>query len=54
MTFDDWISLSKQVSLVIFFVTFVGIVFWAFRPANRNRYEKIGRQLQDEDNDPNA
>lgn len=54
MNFDDWVVLSKQFSLVVFFITFVAILVWAFWPANRQRFDKIGHSLQEEDKDPPA
>ncbi|MBF0158435.1 MAG: cbb3-type cytochrome c oxidase subunit 3 [Magnetococcales bacterium] len=49
MTFDQWLLLSKQVALVIFFITFVGVVVWAFWPGHRQRFEQQGRRLLEEE-----
>ena len=35
------LSVYAQVALVIFFVTFVGIVLWTFARRNRARYDKM-------------
>ncbi|MBF0098423.1 MAG: cbb3-type cytochrome c oxidase subunit 3 [Magnetococcales bacterium] len=51
MSFDEWFALSRQVALVIFFLAFVGILFWAYRPKNKDRFEQEARAIID-DHDP--
>ncbi|WP_130472973.1 cbb3-type cytochrome oxidase subunit 3 [Candidatus Magnetaquicoccus inordinatus] len=51
MSFDEWLSLSRQFALVLFFLLFVGIIFWAYRPKNKEHFEKEGRAIVD-DHDP--
>ncbi|MBF0124794.1 MAG: cbb3-type cytochrome c oxidase subunit 3 [Magnetococcales bacterium] len=52
MTFDQWLLLSKQAALVIFFATFVGVVLWAFWPSHRQRLEQQGRRILEEEEGP--
>lgn len=50
MVFNDLLVRSKEIALVLFFVVFVGIVLWAFWPGNRDRFEKEGKKiLEDEE-----
>lgn len=54
MNFNEMMLLSKEISLVLFFLFFVGVLYWAFRPGNRKRFEDAGRMiLKDDDvNEP--
>ncbi|MBF0370784.1 MAG: cbb3-type cytochrome c oxidase subunit 3 [Magnetococcales bacterium] len=52
MEFDEIFLLSKEIALVWFFLLFVAIVFWAFRPANKKRFEKMSRMALDDDDEP--
>lgn len=38
-----WI-ISKQFALIYFFIIFCGILFWAFRGKNKDRFEE-GRHM---------
>ncbi|MBF0183572.1 MAG: cbb3-type cytochrome c oxidase subunit 3 [Magnetococcales bacterium] len=48
MSFDEWYSLGKQFALVLFFLLFVGILFWAYRPKNKARFEQEARAILDD------
>lgn len=43
-TFSSWFG------LILFIVLFAGIVFWAYRPKNKNKFEAYGSiPLRDDD-----
>ena len=42
------INLIRTGVTLVSFVLFIAIVIWAFRPANRNRFEADGRMLFDD------
>ncbi|HIJ85610.1 MAG: hypothetical protein HW380_1595 [Magnetococcales bacterium] len=49
MDFEKMVLLSKEFSLILFFLLFLAIVIWAFWPGNRQRFEKEGEKILDED-----
>ncbi|MEO5330600.1 MAG: cbb3-type cytochrome c oxidase subunit 3 [Magnetococcus sp. YQC-5] len=52
MTTDEMLLFSRQFSLVLFFLLFVGIVLWAYWPKNKERFEKEARSILEEPDDP--
>lgn len=51
MEFNTLMLYSKEFSLIVFFLVFLGIVFWAYWPGNRDRFKKEGEKiLEDDDN----
>ena len=48
MSFEEWLSFSRLFSMVLFFLLFVGIVIWAFWPANKPRFEREARTVLDD------
>lgn len=46
MTMD--MTLLREVTTVVSFATFVGIVFWAVYPGNKERFEQAARLPLDE------
>ncbi|MBF0285819.1 MAG: cbb3-type cytochrome c oxidase subunit 3 [Magnetococcales bacterium] len=52
MNFNEMMLFSKQFSLVWFFLIFVIVLFWAFRPSHKKRYEEAGRSILREDDEP--
>jgi cytochrome c oxidase cbb3-type subunit 4 len=42
-------GLMHSIATVFAFVAFIGICWWAYRPANRARFEHIGRAPLDSD-----
>lgn len=34
------LAIFAEIGLVLFFITFLGITWWVFRPANRQRWVK--------------
>ena len=49
MDFDSMLRLSKEFSLVWFFLIFVGVVAWAYWPGHKKRFEDEGNRLLDDD-----
>lgn len=41
-SFDFIHDLSRGFGVVYFMILFVGIVFWAYRPKNRKKFEEHG------------
>ncbi|MBF0423525.1 MAG: cbb3-type cytochrome c oxidase subunit 3 [Magnetococcales bacterium] len=51
MTFDEMMVVSKEVSLILFFILFLGVIGWAYWPGHRTRFENEGKKiLEEEDN----
>ncbi|MEO5362335.1 MAG: cbb3-type cytochrome c oxidase subunit 3 [Magnetococcus sp. DMHC-8] len=48
MDVTDWMRVSRQISLVLLFVLFVGIVVWSFWPGNKSRFEKAAQAILDD------
>lgn len=44
------INLIRTLVTLASFVVFIAIVFWAYRPSNRNRFEADGRIVFEESN----
>ena len=42
-------GLMHSIATVAAFLAFVGVVWWAYRPANRQRFENIGRAALEND-----
>lgn len=42
-------GLMHSIATVAAFLAFIGVVWWAYRPANRARFEDIGRSALDTD-----
>ena len=42
-------GLMHSIATVCAFIAFIGICWWAYRPANRARFEHIGRSALDTD-----
>ncbi len=42
------INLIRTLVTLVSFLIFLAIVFWAYRPANRNRFEADGQIVFDE------
>ncbi|MDF2445508.1 MAG: cbb3-type cytochrome c oxidase subunit 3 [Moraxellaceae bacterium] len=38
-----------SIATVLAFLAFIGVCWWAYRPANRERFEHIGRSALDND-----
>jgi cbb3-type cytochrome oxidase subunit 3 len=53
MNADEMLLLSREFSLVLFFLLFVGILFWAFWPKNKERFDREARRIL-EDRDENG
>ncbi len=49
MDFNDMLRWSKEFALVWFFLVFVGILFYAFWPGNKDRFDKAGRMAMEDD-----
>lgn len=54
MSFEQMEMYSKIISLVIFFGVFVGVLYWAYRPGNKKRFEEDGRSILNDDEPPPA
>jgi len=39
MPFEDLVSLTRAIGLIVFLALFVGMFVWVFRPGSRRRYE---------------
>lgn len=52
MEFNTIMSWSKQFALVLFFLFFVGVLFWVMRPGSKEGYERAGRMPLDDDPPP--
>lgn len=51
MDLNELVSWARQAWVLWLLILFVGIVFWAFRPKNKQRFEDLGHiPLRDEDN----
>lgn len=42
------LAIFAEVGLVLFFIAFLGIVWWVFRPANRKRWTNDARMPLDD------
>lgn len=42
-------GLMHSIATVFAFIAFIGICWWAWRPANRARFEQLGRSALDTD-----
>lgn len=51
---DDLVALFRQFWVVWLMAIFVGIVFWAYRPKNRKRFERDAHIIFDEQSDENS
>jgi cytochrome c oxidase cbb3-type subunit 4 len=52
---SDIVSWARQAWVVWLLILFVGIVFWAFRPKNKDRFEDHGKiPFRDEENGGNG
>ncbi|MBF0107858.1 MAG: cbb3-type cytochrome c oxidase subunit 3 [Magnetococcales bacterium] len=49
MTFGELMLWSKEIALVLFFLTFLAIVAWAFWPGNRSRFQREGARILEEE-----
>lgn len=47
MTYNTVATFSQVLSLLMFIAMFVGVIIFAFRPANRARFETIQRRALD-------
>ncbi|MEO5364957.1 MAG: cbb3-type cytochrome c oxidase subunit 3 [Magnetococcus sp. WYHC-3] len=52
MEYARIVAFTKEFALVWFFLFFVGVIVWAYWPANKKRFEDAGRSLFDEDDAP--
>jgi cytochrome c oxidase cbb3-type subunit 4 len=43
MEFHDVKALSGSIGLAFFFLFFLGVLIWTFRPGSRKRYDAAGR-----------
>ena len=49
MDFDSLLRLSKEFSLIWFFLVFVGIVIWAYWPANKKEFDDTAKRMLEDD-----
>lgn len=42
-------GLMHSIATVAAFLAFIGVCWWAYRPANRQRFESIGRSALESD-----
>ncbi|MBF0460728.1 MAG: cbb3-type cytochrome c oxidase subunit 3 [Magnetococcales bacterium] len=49
MDFQEWYTWSQSVTLVWFFVLFVGIVVWVYWPSRQKKYDEAARKILEED-----
>ncbi len=43
ISYDSVASVSSMLGLALFLMLFAGVVFWALRPKNRNRFDQAAR-----------
>jgi cytochrome c oxidase cbb3-type subunit 4 len=43
MTYDTVANVSSLLGLLFFLLLFAGILFWAFRPKNRRKFDEAAR-----------
>ena len=51
---DELVAWARSLWVVWLMLAFLGIVFWAFRPRNRGRFESYGRIPLRDDEDRSA
>jgi cbb3-type cytochrome oxidase subunit 3 len=52
MTYEAARTFSSWFGLILFMALFIGVVFWAFRPKNKQKLENYGSiPLRDDDDD---
>ena len=47
--FEQMHLLSKEFALIWFFVLFVVLVLWVYRPGSKQEYDEAARRILDED-----
>lgn len=49
MTYEEIQSLSGILGLILFLIAFAGVLFYTFRPKNRERFKNAARMPLSED-----
>jgi cytochrome c oxidase cbb3-type subunit 4 len=51
---EETVNMIRAGMTVVMFVAFLGIVWWAYGPARRQRFEEDGRIALDDDQPPHG